>query len=331
MNHILGFHRFASTQILAMGSPVTSGNPSIDYFVSADRTEHPFRTKFATDQEHYTEQVVLLDGIGMSYPKPISKEARDGGAYEERGDVFRRIFNGTIEVDGLNVYTCAQHLFKLHPDFDDVLIDILARDEKAIVLLQEAKEAVQTNMVRRRLEGRCGQREGRAVCDRIVFSPRVNSVDFLHLLAASTVILHPFPFGGSKTSSDGLWCGTPVVVYPQVYLRGRLAQGFYYEMAKVDGFDYYECCIAIKKEQYAAKAVRLGTDREYRRAIGGQIRRTSGVIFEEESAAREWNRFLSRVLGVEGAAIADEKEEERAANAAIMRDLQRRNAELPFT
>lgn len=39
MAHMLGFGRFAPVQILAMGSPITSGNPSIDYFVSCARSE----------------------------------------------------------------------------------------------------------------------------------------------------------------------------------------------------------------------------------------------------------------------------------------------------
>ena len=37
--HFLGFERHAPVQIVVMGAPVTSGNPSIDYFMSGDRLE----------------------------------------------------------------------------------------------------------------------------------------------------------------------------------------------------------------------------------------------------------------------------------------------------
>ena len=38
--HFLAYERFAPIQILLMGSPITSGIASIDYFLSGDRLEH---------------------------------------------------------------------------------------------------------------------------------------------------------------------------------------------------------------------------------------------------------------------------------------------------
>jgi len=36
----LGYQRFAPVQVLVMGSPVTSGIPTFDYFLSGDLLEH---------------------------------------------------------------------------------------------------------------------------------------------------------------------------------------------------------------------------------------------------------------------------------------------------
>ena len=47
-----------------MGAPVTSGNPSVDYFISGDRLEHPFRTQLTDSMDPYSEQIVLFDGQG---------------------------------------------------------------------------------------------------------------------------------------------------------------------------------------------------------------------------------------------------------------------------
>lgn len=68
--HFLAFQRFAPVQVLVMGAPVSGGISSIDYFISGDRLEHPFRTQMSGDKnhlEHYSEQVVLFDGQAISF------------------------------------------------------------------------------------------------------------------------------------------------------------------------------------------------------------------------------------------------------------------------
>jgi hypothetical protein len=39
------------------GNPITSGSDQIDYFISADVLEHPYRTRMPVTQEPYSEQV----------------------------------------------------------------------------------------------------------------------------------------------------------------------------------------------------------------------------------------------------------------------------------
>jgi predicted O-linked N-acetylglucosamine transferase (SPINDLY family) len=39
------------------GNPITSGSHQIDYFISADVMEHPYRTRMPTADEPYSEQV----------------------------------------------------------------------------------------------------------------------------------------------------------------------------------------------------------------------------------------------------------------------------------
>jgi hypothetical protein len=39
------------------GNPITSGSHQIDYFISADVMEHPYRTRTPVTQEPYSEQV----------------------------------------------------------------------------------------------------------------------------------------------------------------------------------------------------------------------------------------------------------------------------------
>ena len=53
--------------------------------------------------------------------------------------------------------------------------------------------------------------------DRVIFYPRLpNSDTFMSFISVVDVLLHPFPFDGSKTAADGLAMGIPVVTWPSV-------------------------------------------------------------------------------------------------------------------
>ena len=56
--------RLAPIQCTAWGHPVTSGLPTIDYFLSSQLMEPE------NPQEHYSETLILLPNIGVAYPKP---------------------------------------------------------------------------------------------------------------------------------------------------------------------------------------------------------------------------------------------------------------------
>ena len=57
MTYFLSRYRFAPVQAAFWGNPITTGSPNVDYFVSADRMEDPFRTTMERDV--YEEQVRL--------------------------------------------------------------------------------------------------------------------------------------------------------------------------------------------------------------------------------------------------------------------------------
>ena len=70
LSHFLSFIRLAPIQIAFWGNPMTTGNPSIDYFISSDLMEYPFRTQLPPNQIPYSEQVVHLGGQGIWYSPP---------------------------------------------------------------------------------------------------------------------------------------------------------------------------------------------------------------------------------------------------------------------
>ena len=130
MSYFLGFSRFAPVQVCFWGNPLTTGRSNIDYFVSADRMEHPHRTLAGAE---WSEQVVLFDGQGIWYRRPIIPEGLpiliDGAAVAARQAL------GLPEGDW-PLLLCPQSVFKLHPHFDAVVRRILEATTNARVVFR---------------------------------------------------------------------------------------------------------------------------------------------------------------------------------------------------
>ena len=67
MSKIAGL-RLAHIQCTTWGHPITSGIPTVDYFLSSELMEPQ------NAQEHYSEKLICLPNIGVSYPKPVIPE-----------------------------------------------------------------------------------------------------------------------------------------------------------------------------------------------------------------------------------------------------------------
>lgn len=106
-------------------------------------------------------------------------------------------------------------------------------------------------------------------------------------------------FGGSKTASDAVNAGVPLVTYPQRYLRGRMAAVFIkaMDLGQVDP-DTASCCIADSVSDYVTKAMRLASDQDYRSKVVHAIQQRSDRIFNDKMISLEWSKLLTRALGV---------------------------------
>lgn len=100
----------------------------------------------------------------------------------------------------LALWQVLQAVFKYHPMFDDALRQLLLRDQRFHVALQEGQRKTWTEVYTERLSKALGPQ----LWQRVHFVGRTNSgSDYLRLIAGADVLLHPFPFGGSRTSTDG--------------------------------------------------------------------------------------------------------------------------------
>lgn len=257
----LAMSRLAPVQCVTWGHPVTSGYPSMDYFISGQWLE--------TEQSdrHYTERLIRLANLGTYYFRPRVEGLKPREAFGLDSD--------------RHLYVCCQTLFKMHPEFDPILAEILRRDPLADIVLIEGRRPVWTAQLNARFE-----RSMPEVASRVRFLPPMPNADFLQLNAHADVLLDTLHFGGGNTSYEGLACGTPIVTLPGEFLRSRITRALYEKMQ-------FRHCIVDSPEAYVDLAVRLGTDREFRQHVSGQILERADVLFEDPAEVHELERFLA--------------------------------------
>ena len=137
---------------------------------------------------------------------------------------------------------------------------------------------------------------------RCAFVPRqMPGADYYRLLAVADVLLHPFPFGGSRTSADGLALGVPVVVRPTTQLRCRMAYSFYASM----GLTHRNWTLVASNTNDYHAAAKLANDVEHRRTVAAAVAARQHVIWEDRSVVLGWARFLARVAGQKPGGAAD--------------------------
>jgi predicted O-linked N-acetylglucosamine transferase (SPINDLY family) len=265
LTYFLAFSRLAPVQCVTWGHPTTTGIPTMDYFISSTHLEPE------DGNAHYSERLVRFKHPPTYYyqpekPAPLKSQS-DLGLDDSR-----------------TVYLCPQNLFKLHPDFDEVIADILKADSKGTAVFIEGHHPHWTDLFVGRLK--TGHPE---VAQRIRVLPRVLHEDFLRLLAAADVILDPLHWSGGNTTYEALALGVPVVTLPGKLMRGRVTFACYKQMGMMD-------CVAKTKKEYAALAVRLGTDAVFRERIKARILAKNHALFENIEIVREFERFFLKMV-----------------------------------
>ncbi len=269
LSYSLAFSRLAPVQCVLWGHPLTTGIDTIDYFLSSELLEG------AEAEQHYTETLVRLPALPVYYYRPMLPTPLQG----------RQAFG--LPEQG-HLYGCPQSLFKLHPEFDAILREILQRDPEGYVVLLQGKYPFWTETLRQRFATTLG-----GVAERVVFLDRLAKPAFLNLNAIVDVLLDPLHFGGGNTSYEALAFGVPIVTLPSRFLRGRITLALYQQMQMLDG-------VVATPEEYIELAVRLGTEPDYRAHLRAKILEANGVLYENGAGVRALEAFLRGVSGKRG-------------------------------
>ncbi|MBF0444513.1 MAG: tetratricopeptide repeat protein [Magnetococcales bacterium] len=259
--YYLAFYRLALVQCTTLGHPITTGIPNMDYFISTECMEPK------NAQQHYSETLYLLKRLPCYYYPAKLQEKKP-----TRGD-FSLPSNG-------NIYVCSQTLYKLHPDFDLAIMDILTKDPNGWVVFISGKHDNWEKLLRKRWSKLAVNR-----AEKILFLPRLSPDQFISLFQIADVVLDTFHFSGGKTTSEALSVGAPVVTLPGTYMRGRITLACYKLMGVMD-------LVAQNAEEYVDLACRLANEPKWRENIVNKIKANSHHIIEDKETVREFERFF---------------------------------------
>ena len=260
--------RLAPVQCAAWGHPIASGSPTIDYFFAPDCMEPE------DGEEHYTEQLVRLPGIGICYPQPSIPPLE-----KTRADFH-------LEPDAI-AYLCCQSAFKYLPQHDDLFVAIAREVPNAQFLFVEHANPAIARQFHERLQS-AFERAEMAIEKYCIFVPRQDSFSYWNLCALADVFLDTFGFSGFSTALDAIACGLPIVTCPGKVMRARQSAG----ILKLLGIGE---TIAKDEEDYLRIAVRLGSDAAWRQEIGNTLREKGDRIFENREGIFALEAFFERI------------------------------------
>jgi CRISPR-associated protein Csy1 len=257
--------RLAPVQCCGWGHPNTTGLPAIDWFISCADMEP------ANAQEHYTERLALLPGLGTRYSVPHADEGGTRADYGIPGD--------------RTAYLVPQSIFKIHPDNDDLIARVLQRDPRGVAVMFASHHENLTQAFAARL-GAVLKARGVDIHERVVFlAPFVPHARYLRLNALCDVMIDTLHWSGGNTSLDALASGLPVVTCPGPLMRGRQSQA----MLRTLGA---EELVAATPDALVDIALRIGSDREWRDDLSRRILARRDALFERDEPVRALERFL---------------------------------------
>jgi protein O-GlcNAc transferase len=272
---VLSAMRLAPVQCAGWGHPVTTGHVNIDYYFSSALMEPNHA------QNHYTEKLLLLPGIGTSYPKnnlPSPVLRSDFSLPEDK-----------------TLYLCPQSLFKIHPDNDELFLRVLEGDQNGVLVFFSGQHEAITNTYISRLSS-LFEAHGMDKAGRVKILPKVDHENYLRVNMLCDVMLDTLYWSGGNTSLDALSCGLPIVTLPGEFMRGRQSYGMLMAMGIPE-------LAARDENDYVRIALLLGKNPVYRKEISARIQNGSGQVFEDEAPVRALENYFIEMSSAMGTLV----------------------------
>jgi protein O-GlcNAc transferase len=261
----LGALRLAPIQIATWAHPVTSGMPTIDYFLSSELMEPE------SGQDHYTETLIRLPNLSFHY-RPDHAEA----APIAKSDL------GVAEDEVL--FWCCQSLFKYVPEHDDVFPRIAREVGRCRFVFNPRRRSPPGEVFKDRIK-RSFSSFGLASEDFCIFRHDISNQEFMGICAIADVYLDSLAWSGCNTTFEALAYDVPTVTLPGEFMRGRHTTAILRMMN-------LEEAIARDKSDYVRIAVRLGREPAERRRLSALIAERKHQLFGDLAPVRALEDFL---------------------------------------
>ncbi|MBF0445142.1 MAG: tetratricopeptide repeat protein [Magnetococcales bacterium] len=234
----LALHRTAPLQVMGWGHPITSGLPTIDYFISGELLEpEPLLA-----QSHYREKLICLPGTGCcTEPLQIVQTTTPHEIEEILNDLVGPIF------------IICQKSFKFYPGDDALFAKIasLVGPCTFLITVDEKLPWATKNIIKR--IGKAFQEKELNPDNYLQVIPWLSNDKFLSLLKSCDIYLDCPSFSGYTTARQAAHMGLPIVTLEGTFMRQRLAAGLLRKIELTDTIaqnhnDYINISIMLAKE-----------------------------------------------------------------------------------
>jgi predicted O-linked N-acetylglucosamine transferase (SPINDLY family) len=220
-------------------------------------------------QEHYSEKLIRLPNIGVSYPKPyIPPLIKTRSDFQLRDDAI--------------IYLCCQAPFKYLPQYDFIFAEIARRVPQATFVF------LRGTLLQQRLSSAFAA-VGLKSEDYCVFLTIPERLDYLMINLLSDVYLDTFTWSGGNTTLEAIACNLPVVTCPKEFMRSRHSESFLKMLGVTD-------TIAQNEAEYIEIAVKLGLDPAWRRNIAELMKERHNRLFDDKACVAGLEAFYKQVV-----------------------------------
>ncbi len=261
--------RLARHQIVTWGHPETTGLPTMDAYLSADYFEDK------TSQDHYSETLVRLPGLGCYYEPDAVK---------------------TIDVNlaeyGVNpeapLFICPGSPFKYAPEHDHVFVDIAKRlPDSQFLFFTNPRVPAWSELFQKRLDN-LFRASGLDPSVYLRVMPWQSSAGFYSVMRQATAFLDTIGFSGFNTAMQAIDCALPIVTMNGKFMRGRFAAAIQRRI----GLDEL---VHGDADSYVESAVQLATDPSYRDRITTALVGNRSVLYRDTAPIRALENYLNEL------------------------------------
>src|ERR1035437_951661 len=275
----LAAQRFAAVQCCSWGHPVTSGFPTIDYFISSDLMEP------AGAAAHYSERLIRLPNLSIYYePAEVLPVGIDRAQLSLRASAV--------------VYRCCQSLPKYLPQFDGVFARIASEvPDCQFTFIEFGGGRAVTEIFRARLE-RAFSAVVLNATDPCVFLPRLAPDRFVAAIGQCDIVLDSIGWSGCNSILESLVHNVPIVTLAGELMRGR------HTAAILEMMDVRETT-ARTVDEYVSIAGLLGRANAKRTELSAEIASRKHRIYRDRECIIALEAFLDRAVRNHGAQLCD--------------------------